>query len=47
MRCRKKFVVQGEAGRAPEVPQTVLCPHCEKPNQVMWPKNAAFQVQKT
>ena len=45
-KCRKKFVIQGEAGRSREVPQTVLCPHCQKPNQVIWPMNAGFHVEK-
>ena len=45
LRCRKKFVIVGEAGRAGEVPQSVLCPHCEKPNKVMWPRNSPFEVQ--
>ncbi|HEY2931134.1 MAG TPA: hypothetical protein VGK99_05260 [Acidobacteriota bacterium] len=45
-RCRKKFVVWGEAGRAQERPQTVTCPHCQAPNRVMWPGNAGFQVER-
>ena len=40
--CKKEFRVSGPLSTAKYVPQSVTCPHCEEPNEVMWPMDTTF-----
>ena len=40
--CEKEFRVSGQLSAAKCVPQSVTCPHCEEPNEVMGPMDTTF-----
>ena len=44
-KCKKTFVVRGNAGGSKEVPQQATCPYCKEPNDVMWPMNDSYVVK--
>jgi DNA-directed RNA polymerase subunit RPC12/RpoP len=45
-KCRKTFTVHGNRGSMREVDQPVTCPYCGEPNEVLWPMDMGFTVEK-
>lgn len=40
--CKKTFKVSGPHSSTKKVPQSVTCPYCEQPNEVLWPMETGF-----
>ena len=45
-KCRKTFIVHGNRGNMREVDQPVTCPYCGELNEVLWPVDMGFTVEK-
>lgn len=40
--CKGSIRIEGFENGAKEAPHGVTCPHCEHPNEVMWPMRGIY-----